>query len=108
MMFWKNKLHLLQEHTSRYLQQLAGGMTLVLSATKPAAKAGADAEIEKITKTVHVRATPFSERPSFLCRPSQTLLGGLPVAACSHIIASGTYWGRKAHSVDNQYLVHAP
>jgi len=50
----------LQEHTSRHLQQLAGGMTLVLSATKPAAKAGADAEIEKITKTVHVRLNPVS------------------------------------------------
>ena len=49
----------MQEHTSRYLQQLASGMTLVLSATKPAPKAGADAEIEKITKTVHVRQQPW-------------------------------------------------
>ena len=59
----------MQEHTSRYLQQLAGGMTLVLSATKPAPKAGADAEIEKITKTVHVRANTSSAL-TFVCLPA--------------------------------------
>ena len=59
MTFGETRDHsLLQEHTSLYLQQLASGTTLMLSATKPSAKAGADAEIEKITKTVHVRPPP--------------------------------------------------
>jgi hypothetical protein len=37
-------------------------MTLLLSATKPSTKAGTDAEIEKITKTVHVRPCLFLRR----------------------------------------------
>ena len=45
----------LQERTARYLEQLASGTTLVLRASKPSAKAGVEGEIEKITKTVHVR-----------------------------------------------------
>ena len=44
-----------QERTARYLEQLSSGTTLVLSASKPSARAGVDGEIEKITKTVHVR-----------------------------------------------------
>ncbi|KAL0053768.1 hypothetical protein WJX82_010500 [Trebouxia sp. C0006] len=45
----------LQELTSRYLEQLSSGTTLTLAAFRPASKSGA-AEIERITKSVHVRS----------------------------------------------------
>ncbi|KAL0033719.1 hypothetical protein WJX77_002381 [Trebouxia sp. C0004] len=45
----------LQELTSRYLEQLSSGTTLTLAAFRPGSKSGA-AEIERITKRVHVRS----------------------------------------------------
>ena len=54
-----------------YLQQLASGMTLLLSATKRSTKAGTDGEIEKITKTVHVRPLPFLCRVEHVTRKQQ-------------------------------------
>ncbi|KAL3137671.1 hypothetical protein ABBQ38_004946 [Trebouxia sp. C0009 RCD-2024] len=45
----------LQELTSRYLEQLSSGTTLTLAAFRPATKSGA-AEIERITKSVHVQS----------------------------------------------------
>ena len=44
-----NKALLLQELTSRYLEQLSSGTTLTLAAFRPATKSGA-AEIERINK----------------------------------------------------------
>lgn len=43
----------LQELTSRYLKQLSSGTSLSLAASRPSTKTGA-AEIERITKSVHV------------------------------------------------------
>ncbi|KAL3150757.1 hypothetical protein ABBQ32_000532 [Trebouxia sp. C0010 RCD-2024] len=45
----------LQELTSRYLEQLSSGTTLTLAAFRPATKSGA-AEIERITKSVHIQS----------------------------------------------------
>ena len=47
----KKKVLLLQELTSRYLEQVSSGTTLTLAAFRPATKSGA-AEIERITKVI--------------------------------------------------------
>jgi len=50
-------LVLRQERTQQYLEQLASGFSLQLSASRAAVAAPAAAAVERITKTVLVRST---------------------------------------------------